>query len=313
MMKSPRCSVFQNAMCKEPIGEVNLLDLVTTPHFKDKILEYRALTNLSEKKLKKMNLPAYTPSGTFSARKASSLLTPTNVICIDIDGKDNPSMPNTVEIKRIIRRMPFIWYCGDSVGGDGVFCLIKYENHRLHKLYFKALDNEFKKSGIVIDTHCSDISRLRFISYDSDPILNLDAVVFTSTCNDDEISDNAYQFISESKKQMDIKESILMQNYLINDNRRYGSHRHLIESIMHKIVSNEIDITSDYKDWFTIGCIINMMYGKSGRMLFHKVSQYYPDYIEAETDRLYNSIVAHGYLKRYDCMLTIARKYGVLP
>lgn len=321
-MRFPRCSVFLKATDKIPYGDLSLIDIVTTSHFKDKVLEYRRLRDLSGKRLKKLNLPAYTPSGIFSIRNARSLLIPSNVICVDIDGKDNPTISNTDQIKRIIGNLPFIWYCGDSVSGNGVFCLIKYENYRLHKLYFKALDQEFRQLGIAIDNHCSDISRLRFVSYDPDPIINSDAVVFTFVDNDDRIGNYEYmnrgqhtvcQPISESEKQDTIGEAILTQSYLINDNSRYDSKRCLIESIINKVILYKIDITFEYRDWFTIGCIINMMYGKSGRKKFHEISHYYPNYKESETDCLYDSIMSHNYLKKYDSMLAIVQKYNVFP
>ena len=317
-MKSPRCSVFLKATEIYPLGELSLIDVVTTSCFKDKVLEYRSLTDLSDKRLKKLDLPAYTPSGIFSIRRANSLLTPSNVICIDVDGKDNPSISNTDYLKRIIGNLPYIWYCGDSVSGCGVFCLIKYENHLLHKLYFKTLCKEFGQLGIVIDKSCSDISRLRFVSYDSNPIVNPDAEVLTFK-DDDEIvekviaPDISTQSSMINMEHENIENALLTQSYFINDAHKTHPNRYLVESIINKVISYEIDITFEYKDWFTIGCIIKMMYGESGRSIFHQVSRFYPNYYEIETDNLYDSIMSHTYLKRYDCMLRIAQKYNVYP
>ena len=320
-MKSPKCSVFQKATDKYPLGELNLIDLVTTFHFKDKIIEYRSLTDSSDKRLKKLDLPAYTPSGIFSIRRANSLLTPSNVICIDIDGKDNPSISNTDHLKRMICKLPYIWYCGDSVSGCGVFCLIKYENHLLHKLYFKKLCNEFGQLGIVIDKSCSDISRLRFVSYDPNPFVNTAAEVFSIT-NDDRYENNICIGMDSgissrssliNVKHENVEDALLTQSYFIKDSRIYNSNRCLVESIINKVILSGIDITIEYNDWFTIGCIIKMMYGESGRSIFHQVSRFYPNYYEAETDNLYDSIMSHTYLKRYDCILRIAQKYNVFP
>lgn len=317
-MKFPRCSVFQKATDNTPLGELSLIDVVTTTCFKDKVLEYRSLTNLSDKRTMKLNLPAYTPSGIFSIRRADSLLTPSNVICIDIDGKDNPLISNTDQFKRIVMDVPFIWYCGDSVSGCGVFCLIKYENHLLHKLYFKTLCNEFGQLGIVIDKSCSDISRLRFVSYDPNPFVNPAAEVFTLTDDNERTENTIGPNISTQSNLINvgrenIGDALLTQSYLINDGRMAHPNRYRVESIINKVISSGIDITFEYNDWFTIGCIIKMMYGESGRNIFHQVSRFYPNYYETETDNLYDSIMSHTYLKRYDCLLRIAQKYNVYP
>lgn len=95
-MTSLKCSVFQTVMNNYPCGDLEIYRLVTTKVFKQPVEQYRK--SLDRKT--KVKLPAFTPSGIFQRRRADSLIEPSNIICIDIDGKDNPSISNTDEMKK---------------------------------------------------------------------------------------------------------------------------------------------------------------------------------------------------------------------
>ena len=83
-------------------------------------------------------------------------------ICIDIDGgKDNPEITDFEKLKQDLSSIECIAYCGLSISGNGVFCLIPIEHPRYHKEHFYALEKFFRDRGIVIDTSCKNVSRLR--------------------------------------------------------------------------------------------------------------------------------------------------------
>ena len=56
--------------------------------------------------------------------------------------------------------------------------IIPYKDHTKHKQYFDFCQKLFRCFGITIDPKCYDICRLRFVSYDPDPYINLDAEIF---------------------------------------------------------------------------------------------------------------------------------------
>lgn len=174
--------MFSHRLSTTPIKTINLWEwLILENKYTPYINDIRASSNEEERKFLKSKLPAITPSGVFSKRKADCLVEPTNLICIDIDGKDNPSISDMEELKKKLSKLSYIMYCGLSASGKGLFCIIPYKDYRNHKLHFNALEQEFKDMGIVVDSSCSDIGRLRFYSYDEYPYANPDAEIYTRT------------------------------------------------------------------------------------------------------------------------------------
>lgn len=298
-MTSLKCSVFQTVMNNCPCGELEIYRLVTTKVFKQPVEQYRK--SLDPKT--KVRLPAFTPSGIFQRRRADSLIEPSNVICIDIDGKDNPSISNTDEMKKIVSQLPFVWYCGESVSSTGVYCLIKYKDYTLHKEYFKALQQDFEEIGLIIDKSCSDICRLRIVSYDERPYINLNAEIYEKSVD----SPRPNNQISIE----DVFISPLEYGGMSNAVSVIKSSTEVVECLM-KAIDLSVDITAVYDDWFCIGCVISSIFKESGRELFHKISQFYPGYTYAECDSKYSSILQHGYHYRYERVKQIASKYGVV-
>lgn len=65
--------------------------------------------------------------------------------CIDIDGKDNPSISNIEDLKIKLGELPYIMYCGLSASGNGLFCIIPYADPTNHKNVFEAIKTILKK------------------------------------------------------------------------------------------------------------------------------------------------------------------------
>lgn len=156
---------------------------------------------------------------------------------------------------------------------------------------------------MIIDKSCSDICRLRIVSYDERPYINLNAEIYDKTVDS-----------------MEPNNLISIENVYISP-LEYGGMSHVasviinttevIECLM-KTIELAIDITAVYDDWFCIGCVISSIFKESGRELFHKISQFYPGYTHAECDSKYSSILQHGYHYRYERVKQIAAKYGVV-
>lgn len=299
-MPSLKCSVFQTVLNNQPCGELEIYRLVTTKVFKPQVERYRQSLDPDLK----VKLPAFTPSGVFQRRRAVSLIEPSNIICIDIDGKDNPSILNTAEMKRIVSQLPFVWYCGDSVSGKGVFCLIRYKDYTLHKEYFKSLQYDFEEIGLIIDKSCSDICRLRIVSYDAQPYINLNADIYDKTM---EIS----KLLNNRNNMEDVILLPLEYGGLSHAVSISISSQKIIDCLM-KAIEKSVDITAVYDDWFCVGCIIKSILMGSGRYLFHQVSQFYPRYTYDECNAKYDSIMNSEYHYRYERVLEIAAKYGVI-
>lgn len=102
----------------------------------------------------------------------------TGLMAVDIDAKDNPGW-TTQELKGCLAQCRNVAYCGLSLSGAGVWCIIPIADPEKHLQHFYALQRlfiqlgEWKKGkgyGIVIDKQCKNPNRLRFHSYDPAPV-----------------------------------------------------------------------------------------------------------------------------------------------
>lgn len=119
--EEPIVSLFENFYSKEPIREVKLSSFLHTRKFKEKVELYRTNTDEKIRKKIKESIECVTPSGTFNQRRESALIKHTNLLCIDIDSKDN-RMVDLPECKAILGEyFNSLYYAGVSIGGDEYF------------------------------------------------------------------------------------------------------------------------------------------------------------------------------------------------
>ncbi|HEY0055408.1 MAG TPA: BT4734/BF3469 family protein [Pedobacter sp.] len=98
----------------------------------------------------------------------------TGYISFDIDNLGDTLLTAFEKIKLI----PFIFYCGRSVSGSGLWGLMKVSNPEKHQEHFDAISAAFAAMGIVIDTTPRNVASLRFICYDPEAYLNENALTF---------------------------------------------------------------------------------------------------------------------------------------
>lgn len=315
-------SMFKNARDNKTCGTMNLWDwLLERNRYTTLVETLRLEPDDSRRKRIKDLLPAITPSGVFHRRNANSLMTPSNLICIDIDGKDNPSISDMEELKVRLAKLPYVMYCGLSASGTGLFCIIPYEDYRKHKLHFYALEQDFKDMGIVVDSSCSDICRLRFYSYDEHPHINTNAEVYTKTLEKPSaIRSRPHHKTSsgvlespgnEATENLSLEETLLQPSNLDFVSATPLSKTQMAERLLNLVVEKQIDITEEYSDWFIICCVIKNLFGEKGAELFHKVSRFYPDYDYEETENLFQKTDSSRYRYNSDHLFEIAAKYGI--
>ncbi|ADY54035.1 virulence-associated E family protein [Pseudopedobacter saltans DSM 12145] len=126
----------------------------------------------------KKSLPAFTPSATFKGGRKPDYLTAYNpLLVLDIDKLSKEQLTNA---KALAKENPYTFSCFTSPSGNGLKILVKVnssqENHKeafllLQKYYEELLQLPIDKSG-------KDVTRLCFVSYDTDLYLNEDAEVY---------------------------------------------------------------------------------------------------------------------------------------
>jgi len=157
---------------------VNLLRWLTADRYKKEVEHIRALHSKAEIDSLKSNLPAITASGIFTHRAIGGLIRHSGFIAVDIDRAGNEGI-DFEELKEELKKIDCIAYCGLSVSGKGLFCLVPIAYPERHSDHFRALQEAFKKMGVTIDQSCKDVSRLRGYSFDVNPFFNHSAVKFT--------------------------------------------------------------------------------------------------------------------------------------
>lgn len=314
--------MFRNAGNRNTCGTVNLWDwLLERGSYASLIEELRNENNTIRRKRIKELLPAITVSCVCSERLVNCIEQYTNLLCIDIDGKDNPSISDMEALKRRLSKLSYIMYCGLSASGTGVFCIIPYSDFDKHKLHFNSLEQEFKDMGIVVDSSCSDICRLRFYSYDENPYINPDAEVYTNTLEKifqmkprqkKGVEHNSNQRVQKvDENTMSLEEFLLLPSNLDYASATPLSKTQRVERLLNKVIDKQIDITLIYNDWIAICYIIKNLFDEDGRILFHQVSSFYPNYDFDETDNEYSSKKKNEYLYNTDRLFEIAAKYGL--
>lgn len=145
-------------------------------YFRKDIERLRAETDEAKQKDIKKNLPCVTPSGTFSERCDSGLVKHSGFICIDLDGKQNPGI-DFAALRDSVSDNPYIFFAALSARGNGLFIIIPIAYPSKHRQHFEALRLDFQEMQLKIDS-CPDVSRLRYVSYDPDAIINYSAKTY---------------------------------------------------------------------------------------------------------------------------------------
>lgn len=264
---------------------IGLLAFLTTTEYKTVVEKIRKVQTKAQKDELKKKLPAITPSGIFKGiHDANSLVKHSGFMCIDIDAKDNKVLPN---LKEYIADLNCVAYCGLSASGTGYFLIISIACPKKHKEHFEALKIDFAACGIKIDDSCSDVSRLRFASYDAQPYINHSA--------------KTYSRIVERKKPQRRAHSLSDE---INPR--------LIE-LVEAIEERKTDITGGYHTWFELACALAGTFGEAGRELFHRISVFYPGYEADRTDTEYDKVLRAEYTEvTENTIFHIAKENGVI-
>ena len=227
----------------------------------------------------------------------------TDVICLDIDCEKPHKEPNGNEwikpedwplLKQELGKIPFVAYCGLSVGGRGLFLLIPIKSHTNHLGHWKALQRLFKSQNITIDEAAKNIGRLRFMSYDPSPVINHNAQVFENVADDTQRKPTAKMLCKSTN---DPKNTI-----------------YKVEDCVRQIISKGIDLTSDYNsEWLKLGFSLASL-GEPGRQIFHAISQFYSRYSERATDAKFTELLRsrNGSIT-IGTFFEICKQRGVIP
>ena len=119
----------------------------------------------------KKNLPSFAWSGECTARTGGAF-THSGILCLDLDGKDNPDLLPRDMVERI-KPLAYVlgWFVSPS--GDGLKVLIRIKaDESSHKVSFLVAEQAFAEVGLTVDPACKDVRRLCFVSSDQRAVLH---------------------------------------------------------------------------------------------------------------------------------------------
>lgn len=260
--------VTDNTGTRMPLGT-----FLFCKEYKDDILRLRAVFDKEKRNALKRSLPQATISGVFSPTRAKNNLSQhSGLICVDIDAKDNPDILDWETLKQDLSVLPQIAYCALSVSGKGLFLVIPLRYPEKHLQQFRQLQIDFRKMGIMIDSACSDITRLRCLSYDEHPIINENATLYEGV------------YVEKPKHKS-------FPTCFIYEGENTSAE---VAVCCRKIQQCGIDITASYDDWLKVGCALATL-GESGRSLFHICSRQNAKYNAAKTDKMFTDLLRRNY------------------
>lgn len=154
------------------IGKI--LEAIRDGKWKSQIEKLRAAPSKTAKAKLKNNLPNFTGSGTFTSRKSSGLIDHSNLIVLDID-----KLEALEAAREQVIQDKYTYACFESCSGNGLAVIVQIEGNR-HAESYVALSAYYKEQfGLIVDPSCKDVARTRFVSYDPNLFVNVDAEIFT--------------------------------------------------------------------------------------------------------------------------------------
>ena len=205
-----------------------------------------------------------------------------NVLCIDIDAP-KPTETNALnswvndweQVKGLLASFPWVAYCAISAGGEGVFCLVPVadaEHH--HKDYFAAVAQTIKQAcNIDADEGTKNINRLRFMTYDPNPYINRNALVWDRMPRQDE-------------RQAKPQRSRMIGDRSAQPSTLTETDRRRVKLIVEYCLKHNVSVTYAYDDWMKVGGFFAHQWGDAeGDSLFHELSQLDMSYRPIDADR----------------------------
>ncbi len=253
---------------------------------RNKIEILRNELDYEKRKALKSNLLNYSVSCTFEGKRAKENIKEiNNLVCIDIDKKDNLQIIN--KVPNILKSIDNVLFSSKSCGGDGYFCIIPIQDKNNFLGHWNSLEKDFKKLGIEIDKQCKDVSRVRYFSIDNDYYLNTNCTIYNRISN-----------VSKSNDK-NTNKSILNENKAFKtDNKIDLQSKDTYQKII-KIINdckiNDINLTENYSNRFTVCMSLISEFGENGRELIHEFCKLSKKYDKAKTDENFDNL-----LERYE-------------
>ena len=255
----------------EQIQQMSIHDFFCTDRFKPQVSRlHQMIAQMGEKEAKdteeyktiKASLPAATLSAIFGKyRRGTDVVSRTGWLCLDIDHADNPKLANfDWTVRNTLKHHPCVALAMHSCSGVGYLALVRVADPTRIKEHFNALWWQFKAMGIVLDSACSDITRLRYATWDPNIYINERARTYEE-----------FSTMSPDRK-MQRQVSYATPRTTSSTPRTYNQEDDYTkcEKLIEKAISRGVDLCSDYEEWIKVGMAMKT-FGDRGFDLWKKM------------------------------------------
>ena len=249
--------------CKEEIEAVRSID--------------RSKNEIAYKKAKAKVL-SFTPSCLCpigGSAKAENVEHVNPLIAVDLDEKDNKGL-SIEEMRTKINSLPYVMYSSISVGGRGMYALIPIAeaNKNDFKGVFNALNEDFTKLGLKLDSSCVNVNRERYMSYDDNEYWNKQCEIYTRKINiPTQVHTHPSKVGENAKKTLTPRE--------FSD----------VKSMVEDIKRNKLQLSKNHTDTLGLGNAIANIWGEEGRELLHIIRSQREGYDEYKTDKTFDDML----------------------
>lgn len=147
-------------------------------------------------------------------RSMSDVVRKTGWIALDIDGKDNPHLKDFKALRDEISKIIFVAFSALSVGGHGVWALVKIKEPDRQEDYFQQLLHDFKARGIFLDhTKGKNPNDARFYSYDPDAKIKRDFKIYDRLPTIPKQKLKALESITRTENVFELAEKVVREKY----------------------------------------------------------------------------------------------------
>ena len=283
-----------------PQAQVSILQVyryITGNYAKLATERLRSIADHNEaRKFKAEAFDYVTFSGCFSSRRNGELIEHSGFMCFDIDKIESEEQLQNIKASLVAEERLHTVLLFRSPSGNGLKWVVEVpdrvwltqitddrvqitdvivKNHRV--LYERIRHYLFEKYAIETD-HTSDVARPCYLCYDDDAYY--DEPTFKAN--------PASEFLVEKSRDARLVRPIANHNPL-----PIVQHAD-IETLVCEIERRRIDITADYANWVRVGFALASVCGVAGEQLFHRISQFHPNYNPKETHKLYNSCLKNN-------------------
>jgi len=185
MLSNINVSLYNGAKDRKgtTVTLADVVDMIqSSPGLKEQIVRLRKSKTDASKKSIKEGLPAVTFSGVFTPTRAiANIYSYTSLMVIDIDKIEDQAKLSETYQKLVASSYTMLLFISPSGNGLKAVVRIGTEKPDLHSKVFKYLETFYKEYyQLEIDPSGKDISRLCFLSHDTDLYINENAEVFGS-------------------------------------------------------------------------------------------------------------------------------------